>query len=64
MLRLHPLHSIGNARNYTLPILQSSRVGPQRIIFCEIVKTERVRARVPLPIASNRYHKRPVFRFE
>jgi hypothetical protein len=64
MLRLHCFHPIGHARNDTLPILQSSRVGPQRIIFSEIVKPERVRARVPLSIASNRYHERPVCRFE
>jgi hypothetical protein len=64
MLRLHCFHPISHARNDTLPILQSSRVGPQRIVFGEIVKTERVRARVPLSVASNGYHERPVCRFE
>ena len=64
MLRLHCLHSIGHTRYDTLPILQPSRVGSQRIIFGEIVKTERVRARVPLSIASHSYHERPICRFE
>jgi len=64
MLRLLCFHPIGNARCDTLPILQPSRVGPQRIIVGEIVKTERARACVPLSIASNGDHERPVCRLE
>jgi hypothetical protein len=64
MLGLHFFHSIGHARSNPLPMLQSSRIGPERIIRDEIVKTQRVRACIPLSIASNGYHERPVCRFE
>jgi len=64
MLRLHCFHPIGHARRDALSILQSARVRSQRIIFSEFVKPERVRARVPLSIASNGYHEWSVCRFE